>query len=641
MSVAESQFADSKNQQNVAFDAVVVGAGFSGMYMLHRLRELGLSTRVYEAADGVGGTWYWNRYPGARCDSESYYYSYSFSDEIQQEWEWTCRYPDQPEILNYLNYVADKLDLRRDIRFKTRVTAARYNEQTGRWDIETNDGGRVSAKFLISAVGCLSAAQVPQIEGLQSFKGDWYHTGQWPHEGVDFTGKRVGIIGTGSSAIQSIPVIASQAAHLTVFQRTPNFSVPARNGPMSPEFQRQVKENYAEIRKKVRESAFGMPFDFPDRSALEASPEQRKRVYDALWEVGGFKFLFESYNDLIFNKDANDTAADYIRDKIREIVKDPATAERLSPRTYPVGTKRPPIDTDYFETFNRDNVTLVDIRTSPIKAITETGIRTSDADYELDAIVFATGFDAMTGALFNLGIHGRGGVSLQEKWADGPHTYLGVATAGFPNLFIITGPGSPSVLSNMPVSIEQHVEWISDCIHYLRSRDLDSIEATEEAQEAWVAQVNELANATLFPQAELLVHGGQYSRQTARVHAIPGRCRHLPATLRRNRRKRLPRFRNRLIPQGRLPLAAMHWPIASPWQPHGQVVTRRDRTATTGRPSIAASPTPISAMPATVAGAICSPRTSHPSSKALTGNRKVTNSRLMAPAVARMRKYKI
>ncbi|HEY0182260.1 MAG TPA: NAD(P)/FAD-dependent oxidoreductase [Rhodopila sp.] len=502
MSDVQSRTADDAARRAATFDAVVVGAGFSGLYMLHRLRELGFSTRVYEAGKGVGGTWYWNRYPGARCDSESYYYSYSFSDEIQQEWEWTCRYPEQPEILRYLNYVADKLDLRRDIQFDTRVTGARYNERTRRWDIETADGGRASATFLITAVGCLSAAQMPDIKGLETFQGEWYHTGTWPHEGVDFTGKRVGIIGTGSTGIQAIPVIASQAAHLTVFQRTPNFSVPARNALLPVAFQRDVKANYAEIRRKIRESGFGMPFDPPDRSALDASPEELKQVYDALWEVGGFRFLFNSYSDLITNADANATAADYVRAKIREIVKDPETAEKLSPRSHPIGTKRPPIDTNYYETFNRDNVSLVDIRSSPIQEITPTGIRTSDADHTLDTIVFATGFDAMTGALFNLGIHGRDGAALQEKWADGPHTYLGVATAGFPNLFIITGPGSPSVLSNMPVSIEQHVEWIADCIQYLRDRGLGSIEPTEAAQLAWVAHVNEAASTTLLPQAD-------------------------------------------------------------------------------------------------------------------------------------------
>ena len=498
----QSGSGNGNKDRSTELDAVVVGAGFSGLYMLHRLRELGLSTRVYEAADGVGGTWYWNRYPGARCDSESYYYSYSFSDEIQQEWEWTCRYPEQPEILRYLNYVADKLDLRRDIQFKTRVTSAAFNEQANRWDVETSSGDRVSCKFLITAVGCLSTAQLPDIKGLDGFAGKWYHTGQWPHEGVDFTGKRVGIIGTGSSGIQSIPVIASQADHLTVFQRTPNFSVPARNGPMSEEFQRQVKANYEAIRQKNRESLIGMPFDLSDKSALEVTPEERQRVYDELWEVGGFRFLFESYNDLIVSKEANDTAAEYVRGRIRATVRDPAVAEKLSPRSYPIGTKRPPIDTDYFETFNRDNVTLVDIKASPIEEITRTGIRTRDAEYELDAIVFATGFDAMTGSLFKLGLRGRGGVALEDKWAHGPHTYLGVATAGFPNLFMITGPGSPSVLSNMPVSIEQHVEWIADCITYLRSKGFDSIEASEKAEQDWVAHVNEGANATLYPQAD-------------------------------------------------------------------------------------------------------------------------------------------
>jgi cation diffusion facilitator CzcD-associated flavoprotein CzcO len=502
MSEIKSQLTEIPNGGDPALDAVVVGAGFSGLYMLHRLREQGLSTRVYEAADGVGGTWYWNRYPGARCDSESYYYSYSFSDEIQQEWEWTCRYPEQPEILRYLNYVADKLDLRRDIQFNTRVTAARYDEQTNRWDIETAAGDRVSAKFLITAVGCLSAAQMPDIKGRETFEGQWYHTGKWPHEGVDFTGKRVGIIGTGSTAIQAIPVIAKQADHLTVFQRTPNFTVPAKDHPLTAEAQRQIKTTYDQIRRKNRESVFGMPFDPAEKSALEVPAEERQRLYDSLWDYGGFKFLLSSYSDLILNNEANETAAEYVRSRIREIVKDPVTAEMLSPRTHPIGTKRPPIDTDYYETFNRDNVTLVDIRSAPIEAITRTGIRTRDAEYELDCIVFATGFDAMTGTLFNLGISGKGGVALREKWADGPHTYLGVAAAGFPNLFIITGPGSPSVLSNMPVSIEQHVEWIADCIQYLRDRNLDSIEATEQAQQAWDAQVIEIANATLFPQAD-------------------------------------------------------------------------------------------------------------------------------------------
>ncbi|HEY4042507.1 MAG TPA: NAD(P)/FAD-dependent oxidoreductase, partial [Rhodopila sp.] len=342
----------------------------------------------------------------------------------------------------------------------------------------------------------------PKLKGLESFAGKWYHTGQWPHEGVDFTGKRVGIIGTGSTGIQAIPVIAAQADHLTVFQRTPNFTVPAKNAPLTEEFKREVKATYPAIRQKTRESVFGIPLDPADKSALEVSPEERNGHYDNLWELGGFRFFLSSYNDLIINKAANETAAEFVRAKIREIVKDPVTAEKLSPRSYPIGTKRPPIDTDYYETFNRDNVTLIDIRNAPIQEITKKGIRTRDAEYPVDIIVFATGFDAMTGALFNLGIRGRDGASLQDKWAEGPHTYLGIATAGFPNLFIITGPGSPSVLSNMPASIEQHVEWIAECIQYLQRHNLGSIEATEEAQHAWVAHVNEVANATLFPQAD-------------------------------------------------------------------------------------------------------------------------------------------
>jgi cation diffusion facilitator CzcD-associated flavoprotein CzcO len=483
-------------------DAVVVGAGFSGLYMLHKLRELGLNARVFEAADGVGGTWYWNRYPGARCDSESYYYCFTFSEEILHEWEWTCRYPEQPEILRYLNFVADKLDLRRDIQFSTRVTGAHYNEQSGRWDIETDTGDRVSCTYFITAVGCLSTAQVPSIKGLESFQGKWYHTGKWPHEGVDFTGQRVGIIGTGSSGIQAIPVIARQAAHLTVFQRTPNFTVPARDMPMPPDFKREVKARYHEIRQKTRESVFGMPFDFPTKSALEVTPEEREKVYESLWERGGFCFMLSSYHDLILNKEANDTAAEYVRRKIREIVHDPETARKLSPYNHPIGTKRPPIDTDYYETFNRENVTLIDIRETPIEEIIPKGIRTTEREFEFDSIVFATGFDAMTGSLFRLGIRGKGGVALEDKWAAGPQTYLGIATAGFPNLFMITGPGSPSVLSNMPVSIEQHVEWVADCLAYLRSRGLDSIEPAEAAEQAWTAHVNETAVATLFPQAD-------------------------------------------------------------------------------------------------------------------------------------------
>ena len=483
------------------FDAIVVGAGFSGMYMLHRLRGLGLSVRVLERGDGVGGTWYWNRYPGARCDSESYYYSYSFSDDLQQEWEWTEKYPAQSEILSYLNHVADRFDLRRDIQFGTRVTEAHFDEDANRWEIRTDGGERFSARFFITAVGCLSSANVPDIKGLDTFEGDWYHTGQWPHEGVDFAGKRVGVVGTGSTGIQAIPVIAEQADHLYAFQRTANYSIPARNNAMDPEFQKQVKANYDEIRRKQRESTNGHPYDVGEKSALEVPEDERRAMYEAAWGRGSLRFR-STFNDLLTNKKANDTASEFIRSKIREIVKDPETAEKLTPYDHPFATKRPPIDTGYFETYNRDNVSLVDVRNSPIEEITPKGIRTTDAEYELDSIVFATGYDALTGPLLNLNIRGKGGSSLKEKWSDGPRTYLGLQTAGFPNMFTITGPGSPSVLTNMPTAIEQHVEWISDCIEYMREHGIERIEATADAEEAWVSHVNEAADRTLLPLAK-------------------------------------------------------------------------------------------------------------------------------------------
>jgi cyclohexanone monooxygenase len=487
-------------EQNRTVDAVIVGAGFAGLYMLHRLRGLGLTAQVFEAGKGVGGTWYWNRYPGARCDVESMDYSYSFSDELQQEWRWTERYSSQPEILRYINHVADRFDLRRDITLETRVTAATFDEATSRWSIRTDRGHEVSAQFCIMATGCLSTAQVPKFKGLESFKGKWYHTGHWPHEGVDFTGQRVGVIGTGSSAIQSIPIIAEQAAHLFVFQRTPNFSVPAHNAPLDAEYERQVKATYAEFRRQARESRVGFVVERNDASALEVPPETREREYEARWRRGGLGFS-STFNDLLISKDANDTAAEFFRAKIRSIVRDPAVADTLTPQHYPLGTKRLCVDTNYYATFNRDNVTLVDLKKSPIEAITPDGVRTSQQAYALDSIVFAIGFDAMTGALLAVDIRGRDGQTLKERWAEGPKTYLGVAVAGFPNLFMITGPGSPSVLSNMIVSIEQHADWIADCLEYLRTNGRKAIEATVDAQEEWVQHVNEVGHLTLYPQA--------------------------------------------------------------------------------------------------------------------------------------------
>ena len=486
--------------RQVETDAVVVGAGFAGLYALHRLRGLAFSVRVFEAGDGVGGTWYWNRYPGARCDVESMDYSYSFSDELQQEWRWTERYASQPEILTYINHVADRFDLRRDIQLSTRVMSAVFDETTSRWTIETGRGDRVSARFCIMATGCLSDAQVPEIAGRETFAGRWYHTGRWPHEGVDLSGQRVAVIGTGSSAIQSIPIIATQAAHLVVFQRTPNYSVPAHNGPLDPEYERHVKANYADFRRQARESRIGFVVERSEDSALAVGADEREREYEKRWTRGGLGFS-ATYVDLLTNQAANDTAAAFFRDKIRGIVRDPAIAAALTPRDYPLGTKRLCVDTGYYTTFNRDNVTLVDLRKTPIEAITPKGVRTSEREYAVDSLVFATGFDAMTGALLKIDIRGRGGRTLTDAWAAGPRTYLGLAIAGFPNLFTVTGPGSPSVLSNMIVSIEQHVDWIADCLAHLRARGQTGIEATADAQEAWVAHVNEVGDLTLYPRA--------------------------------------------------------------------------------------------------------------------------------------------
>jgi cyclohexanone monooxygenase len=481
-------------------DVVIVGAGFAGMYMLHRLRKLGMSARVFEAASGVGGTWYWNRYPGARCDVESMQYSYSFSPELQQEWQWSELFASQPEILRYANHVADRLDLRRDIQFDTRVISARFNRTTHRWMIRTDRGDEVSAQYCVMATGCLSTARVPDFKGLEDFTGKTYHTGHWPHEGVDLTGQRVGVIGTGSSAIQAIPVIAKQAEQLYVFQRTPNFSIPSRNGAMTPDYEMSWKRSYVEKREKARQARTGILNNPNDQSALEITADERQRQYEERWAAGGTSFM-AAFNDLIFNQQANDTAAEFVRDKIRATVRDQTVAELLAPKNHPIGTKRICVDTEYYDTYNRPNVTLVDARSTPITEITPHGLRTTDREYQLDSIVFATGFDAMTGAVLKVEIDGGAGQTLRQKWEAGPCTYLGLMTAGFPNLFMITGPGSPSVLSNMMVSIEQHVDWIAGCLDYLRSRGLDCIEATQSAEDAWVAHGNEVANNTLYPLA--------------------------------------------------------------------------------------------------------------------------------------------
>jgi cyclohexanone monooxygenase len=490
----------SRRPTEKAYDVIVVGAGFAGLYLLYRLRKLGFRARALEAASGVGGTWWWNRYPGARCDVESMQYSYSFSEELQQEWHWSELFSAQPEILAYANHVADRFDLRRDIQFDTAVTAAHFDEARNLWLLETDGGERFQAPFCIMATGCLSTARVPDFKGLDSFRGPTYHTGYWPHEGVDFAGQRVGIVGTGSSAIQAIPVIAEAAAHVTVFQRTPNYSIPSRNGPMTTQYERSWKDDYAHRRAQARKTKNGILARLNDVSAMTVPEAERRRIYEHRWAEGGTYFM-AAFNDLATCQESNDTAAEFVREQIRATVEDPQTAELLAANGYPIGTKRICVDTHYFETFNRDNVTLVDVSRAPIEEITPSGLVSGARAHEFDALVFATGFDAMTGTLDGMDICGCGGRAWGERWRAGPRTCLGLMVEGFPNLYLITGPGSPSVLSNMMVSIEQHVDWVSDSLDYLRRHGYESMEPTRAAEDAWVAHNNEVAHQTLYPKA--------------------------------------------------------------------------------------------------------------------------------------------
>jgi cation diffusion facilitator CzcD-associated flavoprotein CzcO/acetyl esterase/lipase len=506
-------------------DVVIVGAGFAGMYQLVRMRRAGFSAVVLEAADDVGGTWYWNRYPGARCDILTVDYSYSWDPELEQEWTWSERYATQPEILRYAQFVADKHDLRRDIRFNTRVESAAWSDDTKRWTVHTDTGEDVTAKFYVMATGCLSMPKVPDIEGTDRFTGEVYFTSTWPHDGVDFTGKRVAVIGTGSSGIQSIPIIAKQASQLTVFQRTPNFSIPAHNGPITEDRLAEYRKDPAAYREEARHSAIGVPRTPPDVSALAVSEEERRAAYEEVWQRGELAFL-QPYNDMGTNAEANDTMRRFIHDKIRSIVDDPETAELLCPTNHYFATKRPCLDSGYFQTFNLPHVRLVDLHAHPITTITETGIELSgkggDESIEFDAIVFATGFDAMTGAIVGVDITGRDGLGLRDAWAHGPQTYLGVMSVGFPNLFMITGPGSPSVLSNMMVSIEQHVDWITDTLEHLRDTNAETIEPTELAQTEWVQHSNDIANLTLLPTANSWYMGANIPGKPSVFLPYPG-----------------------------------------------------------------------------------------------------------------------
>ncbi|NCF74328.1 MAG: NAD(P)-binding domain-containing protein [Gammaproteobacteria bacterium] len=495
---SNSETAGATTQESL--DAVIVGAGFSGLFMLHKLRGMGLSAKVYEAGDGIGGTWYWNSYPGARCDIQSVEYSYQFSEDLQQDWDWSERYASQPEILSYLEHVADRFDLRRDVVLNTKVKSAEFDEKSSRWKVTSADGRVADAQFLIMATGALSTIFYPDIPGRETFKGQSAHTGAWPLEGLDFQDKRVGVIGTGSSGIQCIPIIAEQAEHLTVFQRSPAYSVPAGNHDLDPDWLVEFKNDYSGLRKRNEATMGGFGSDHPinNELAMEVSEKEREDQYQHRWQnVGGLLFL-GAYADLLTDPAANQTAAEFVRQKIRETVIDPDVAERLTPTTM-IGCKRLCTDTNYYETYNRPNVSLVDIKNSPIEEITETGLRVGENSYDLDCIVFATGFDAMTGAISNVDIRGKDGVRLTDKWADGPVNYLGVGTAGFPNLFTIVGPGNPSVLTNMVCTIEHHVGWVAECIEYLRANSFSAIEVTPAAELDWVAEVNAIAESTLFP----------------------------------------------------------------------------------------------------------------------------------------------
>lgn len=521
--------------QRADCDVVVIGAGFAGLYAVQKFTSLGFSVIGFEKGKDVGGVWYWNRYPGARCDCESYYYSYSFSKELQQEWSWSLKYSEQPEILRYLSHVADRFDLRRHIRFSAGVEKATFDETVSLWTVEATNGDKITARFVVSAAGCLSEIQRPNIPGLHRFTGDIHYTAAWPHEGVDFSGKRVGVIGTGASGVQAISRIVAQAKQLVVFQRTANFVIPVWNAPMKVEFEAWVKDHYDEIRTRCLASPGAVPFDPPEAAAMDVSEERRRTLLEKYWLRGGTQF-FSVFSDAFSKIEANEIMADFVRAYIRRTVKDPATAKALIPIDHPIGTKRPPMDDEYYTAFNKESVSLVDIRKSPITGFTANTLITNDASYELDALVLATGFDAITGPLLAIDVRGEGGRSLREVWANGAQTYLGLGVAGFPNLFTVTGPLSPSVLANMPTAVEQHVDWIADCLVHLRNNGLTCIAATDDAQRNWTAHTAEVAGYTLYPKSnswyfgsnipgkprQFGVYVGGFGAYKARCDAIAG-----------------------------------------------------------------------------------------------------------------------
>lgn len=495
------------SQVDEYYDVIIIGAGLSGMYQLYRLRELGASVRVFEAGDGVGGTWYWNRYPGARFDSESWTYGFSFSEDLLDGWDWSEHFSAQPETLRYCNYVADKLDVRRDITFESRVEAAAYDEDANEWELVFTDGRRARCRFLITAIGPLSAPTMPVIPGVGEFRGEAYHTGLWPHEPVSFAGKRVAVIGTGATGVQAITEIAKTVGELTVFQRTPNWCAPLHNSPIDAETQAKIHASYPEIFEKCRNS-FGCFIHAADpRNALEVSAEEREATFQTLYDSPGFGIWMGNFRDLLIDEDANATITEFMTRKIRERVNDPELAEKLIPTNHGFGTRRVPLESGYYEVFNQPNVRLVDIKETPIERITPSGIKTSDADYDFDMIVYATGFDAITGAFDRIDITGRGGQKLKDKWADGPRTYLGLQIAGFPNMLTLVGPHNAATFCNIPRCIEQNVEWVTDLLRHMRAHDLTRVEATAAAEDEWTAHVHETAERMLLMKADSWMTG--------------------------------------------------------------------------------------------------------------------------------------
>ena len=495
------------------FDAIVIGAGVTGLYQLYCLRNLGMSVQVFEDGDGVGGTWYWNRYPGARFDSESFSYGYSFSEELLEEWDWKELYSGQPENERYLNYVADKFDLKPNIRFNSRVADCTFEEDRNTWLVTIADGHRARAPFLVTAVGLLSAHYIPDFEGLKTYQGRWCHTGRWPKEGMDLAGKRVGVIGTGATAVQLITEIAREVGHLTVFQRTPNFCAPLRNGPISEEMMREIRANYPEIFRRCNETAGSFIHVFDPRSAMDVSPEERQEQYERLWEEPGFAKWLSNFYDVMLPGEANEDYAEFVRNKIRERVHDPEVAEMLVPKDHMFGSKRLPCESGYYEVYNRENVLLVDVRKAPIQCITSTGLRTADAEYELDVIIFATGYDAVTGSLNRIDIRGVGGQLLRDKFANGPRTYMGIQSNGFPNMFTINAAS----VGNFVRAAEPLVEWVTECIRYVRENEYVRISPTLEAEDDWVNHVNEAGSRILRTQANSWFVGAN----------IPGKARAL------------------------------------------------------------------------------------------------------------------